>query len=96
MSELPRVYADFNDLLRYRDRVRLRTHGARADLERQRVALEEGMELELYDFDENEQGKPDDLIARGTVYWDPDEEAWMARLDMTSIKHRSEVEGPGG
>jgi hypothetical protein len=95
MSELPRVYADFNDLLRYTNRVRLRTHGARADLDRQGVMLEEGLELELYDFDANEQDEPDDLIANGTIYWDVDEDMWMARLDMESIKHRSDVEGPG-
>jgi hypothetical protein len=93
MNRLPRVFADFNDLLRYRDRVRLRTHGARADLERQGLTLEEGIVLQLYDHDENDEGERDDLIARGTVYWDEEEDAWMARLDLESIQNESEVGG---
>lgn len=90
MTDLPRVFADFNDLLGLRDRVRLDTVGARADLEAQGLEPSEGMQVVVYDHDLDDQGRRDDLVALATLEWDSRRKAWMAVLDTSTILNESQ------
>lgn len=90
MTGVPKVFADFNDLLGLQDRLRLDTVGAREDLRRQVIALEEGQALLLYDHDEDAEGNRDDLVVEGTVRWDRDLNCWVAVIDRSAIRHESQ------
>jgi hypothetical protein len=66
---IPRVYADFQNLDDL-NRLRLTCAGTLRDLERQGVALCEGLALTLYTDDEDDQGQPDELRAEGVVQYE--------------------------
>jgi hypothetical protein len=89
MTEFPRVFADFNDLLSSPRRLWLDTVGAREDLQRQGIELREGLEITLYDHDLDEAGNRDDLIVEGVVSRDPATGTWMATIDPDTIRHES-------
>lgn len=90
MTQLPRVFADFNDLLSSPRRVWLDTVGARDDLERQGLELREGLAVMLYDHDVDEAGKRDDLVVEGVVSRDRETGRWMATIDPDAIRHESD------
>ena len=89
MTEFPRVFADFNDLLSSPRRLWLDTVGAREDLERQGIELREGLEITLYDHDLGEAGNRDDLIVEGVVSRDRATGRWIATIDPDAIRHES-------
>lgn len=89
MTPLPRVFADFNDLLSSPRRLWLDTVGARDDLERQGVELRDGLEIMLYDHDLDDAGNRDDLIVEGVVSRDSATGRWMATIDPHTIRHES-------
>ena len=90
MTSLPRVYADFNDLLRSPTLLRLDTRGARDDLERQGVELAAGLKVLLYDHDLDDDGNRDDLLVEGIVTRDLATGSWRAVIDPTAIRHESD------
>jgi hypothetical protein len=92
----PRVYADFQNL-DDENRLRLVCAGTRRDLERQRIELREGMALTLYTDDADDAGRPDELLADGTVHYNEQEKCWVAAIDWQAIRHASEqLRGTGG
>jgi hypothetical protein len=93
MTNRPRVFADFNDLLSAPTRLWLDTVGAKADLERQGVQLREGLELLLYDHDADAMGRRNDLVVEGVVSRDPATGRWMATVDPDAIRNESSDSG---
>lgn len=85
----PRLFADFNDLLELGNRVRLDTVGAREDLTKQALTLEEGMALVVYDHDLNDEGERDDLVADAVAHWDSGLNAWVAIIDRSTVRNES-------
>ena len=58
--------------------------------------LREGLILTAYDEDADEQGKRDDLLARGIVEAAPDwlrcnGSKWVLRIDENGVNHESDV-----
>jgi hypothetical protein len=92
---LPRVYADFQNL-DDKNRLRLTCAGTRQDLERLGLELCDGMILTLYTDDANDGGKPDELLAEGTVHYNDAEKCWVAAIDWSAIRHASEQAAAGG
>jgi hypothetical protein len=90
MTRRPRVYADFNDLLGSPRRLWLDTVGARQDLERQGLELQEGLRILLYDHDLDDEGERDDLVVEGIVSLDRATGRWCAFIDPGAIRHASE------
>lgn len=90
MTHVPRVFADFNGLLSSPGRLWLDTAGAKEDLERQGVELQEGLKIVLYDHDLDATGARDDLLVEGVVSQDPDTGRWRATIDPDAIRHESD------
>jgi hypothetical protein len=60
------------------------------------VVVREGMEVTAFDEDVDEQGKPDDLIAAGTVERPPEwlsckGSRWVLRVDHNGVRHESDL-----
>lgn len=72
------VWADFNDWPQ-RDAVGLDSRVTRAQLAAQGLELREGLLLNIWDADEDDEGNRDDLIATGYVErWGDDR--WVLRM----------------
>ena len=63
---LPRVYADFNNL-DATNRLRLTCRGTHEDLERAGIELRDGLILQLYMDDGDDDGQADELRIEGVV-----------------------------
>jgi hypothetical protein len=85
----PRVYADFQNL-DDANRLKLTCAGTHEDLERQGIELHEGSVLTLYTDDADDQGRPDELLAEGTVRYNGQEGYWVAEIDWTALRHASD------
>jgi hypothetical protein len=59
-----------------------------AELARQSVELRDGLILNLWDEDGNEQGERDDLVATGVVRFEASSDRWL--LEITGWSHQSE------
>jgi hypothetical protein len=84
-----RVYADFQNL-DDANRLRLTCSGTRRDLERQGIRLREGLLLTFYTDDADDLGQPDELRGGGIVYYNQDEECWVAAVDWDAVRHASD------
>jgi len=84
----PRVYADFQNLDNF-NRLRLTCAGTLEDLARENVRLTEGLILTCYMDDADEQGRPDELMADGTVQFNQEEGCWVAVVDWSALRHAS-------
>jgi hypothetical protein len=73
-------------------RVRLDLPGTFRALERSNISLVEGMRILLYTDDANSQGKLDDLVAIGTLRFDPEESRWVAALEIRDLCHVSNLD----
>ena len=87
---LPRVYADFQNL-DDENRLPLTCAGTRRDLERQGIELREGIALTLYADDANDEGQPDELLAEGIVHYNQADDCWVAAIDWHALRHASET-----
>jgi hypothetical protein len=85
----PKVYADFQNL-DDSNRLRLTCAGTRQDLQRHGIQLQEGCVLTFYMDDADEEGRPDELLAEGTVHYNPQEQCWVAEIDWTALRHGSD------
>jgi len=85
----PRVYADFQNL-DDDHRLRLTCAGTLDDLKRHQVELREGLVLTLWMDDADDEGRPDELRARGVVQYNQDERCWVAAIDWDALWHASD------
>jgi hypothetical protein len=90
-----RIWADFNGLF---GDVLCLSHGDTASDERgDQVVLHEGMKVLAFDEDSDDAGKPDNLIATGTVarapFW-PEHAGsrWVLLIDADGVRHESNLE----
>ncbi len=90
MTDVHRIWIDF---LKTDDagRLLLSARGTVADLERDGVRLQDGLVLEVYGDDADDDGKPDDLVATGIVRRDEQIGRWVLELDRSTLTHRSEL-----
>jgi hypothetical protein len=72
----PRVFADFHNA-DAQGRLRLNCTGSAEDLARQRVVLQDGLELTLYS---------EDLEVEGLVRYSTEEDLWVAVIDWKAIR----------
>ncbi len=86
----PRIYVDFHNA-DAKGRLRLNCAGTLEDLALQQVELREGLRLELYSDDANDQGRLDELLVDGIVNYSEEERGWVALIDWAAIRHASEL-----
>jgi hypothetical protein len=87
MSELPQIYADFQNA-DANGRIRLNCVGTVNDLARLSLPLSEGLRVLLYSDDVDDAGNSGQLVAEGAVTFSPDEHCWVAQIDWTRIQQR--------
>jgi hypothetical protein len=54
------------------------------------IELEDGQRAHFFDFDEDDEGRPDALLFEGTVHYDAARGEWYALIDWDSFRHESE------
>jgi hypothetical protein len=84
----PPVWSDFQGA-DWDGRLRLDRPGSIDDLERNDLALHEGMRLVLYDMDADDKRRTDDLVAVGIVEWDAEEGRWVCAVNWDDVDHVS-------
>ena len=85
----PKVYADFQNL-DDENRLRLTCAGTWEDLEQQHIHLQPGSVLTFYMDDADDEGRPDELLADGTVRYSEVEQCWVAEIDWNALRHASD------
>lgn len=90
------VYADFHNADSH-GRLRLNSVGTIKDLARQQIELREGLSVTFYSDDLDDNGALDKLLVDGIVSFSKEEDCWVATIDWTAIRHRSDrpVEAEG-
>lgn len=94
----PRIYVDFNEMPS-REEVVLSQSDTKADARGNPVVLTEGMRLTVYSDDQDENGKPDPLIAEGVVLrnhyggW-TSAAKWLLKINERGIRHESDEASP--
>lgn len=91
----PRIPVDFNEMLES-DLVLLSRTDTRTDSSGAVIVLSEGLVVRIYEDDVGADGRPDNLIADGTVErkksdvkW-AGQTTWCCRIDAQGIRHESE------
>jgi hypothetical protein len=85
-----RIYADFQNL-DDENRLRLTCSGTLNDLAQNKVQLREGLVLTFYMDDADDNGRPDELLADGTVHFSAQENCWVAAVDWSALRHASDA-----
>jgi len=91
---VPKLQIDFNAMIDC-DLVLLSKTDFKKDAEGNLIKLKEGMKICVYMEDEDEFGKPDNLIAYGTVK--PNNSGafarckWNIQIDKNGIRYQSEI-----
>jgi hypothetical protein len=88
----PRIYHDFH-LTDASGRLKLTLLGTLHDLVAQGIDLREGQTLMFWCDDATDEGEDDALLVEGVVYYNPDEQCWVAAIDWNAFRHASEEEG---
>lgn len=93
LLDRPRVYVDLNGGGRVGDTfiVPLNCRGTANDLQKRHLMLHEGLWLDFWMDDGDEEGNPDPLLFAGSVHWLEDEGQWVARIDWNGFQNASEV-----
>jgi hypothetical protein len=91
--DTPRIYADFNNL-DDKNRIKLTLVGTQADLARFGIQLQEGMTLTFYMDDADDEGRPDDILVEGVVYYNNQEKCWVAEAKWDALRNASDKAEP--
>jgi len=90
----PRLYVDFNEMLEP-DLVLLSAGDMKTDSSGTEIHLHQGLSVDIYTDDIDDQGHPDPLIASGVVEANADRgwsrrAKWCCRIDEAGIRHLSD------
>ncbi len=84
-----KLWADFN--ASSENGLYLNCKGTIEDLARQKIELQEGMELLIWDEDFDENNNPDNLIVEGIAKYNHNHKIWEAVFEWEKIKHESDL-----
>lgn len=94
----PRIYVDFNEMLD-NDLVLLSKTDSKHDSDGNLVFFKEGMSIQIYTDDVDENGNQDNLIAEGMVEVNTVKKGawgsiakWNCRINKNGIRHESDSE----
>jgi mRNA-degrading endonuclease RelE of RelBE toxin-antitoxin system len=85
----PEIYADYHNV-DDENRVRLTSVGTRRDLTKHGLELRDGLAVTIYMDDGDDAGNRDDLMADAIVRYNAKESCWVAEIDWSRVKNRSE------
>lgn len=88
----PRIYADFNGIVRLETEcwVVLDCRGTFDDLQRLGLEFKDGLGAIFYSDDLDENGISDDIEADGVMKFDQSRYGWVAVIDWDKIRHASD------
>lgn len=93
----PMFYVDFNEMLE-NDLVLFSKTDEKRDADDNVFFVHAGMAVDLFMDDLDDQGRPDPLLARGTLEINDSDASWgrnvkwCCRIDADGIRHRSDIE----
>lgn len=92
LLDKPRVYLDLNSGSRVGDSyiALLDSRATSADIRENGLILEEGLAVDFWSDDGDDNGRPNPLIFRGIVHFDESLAQWTAVMDWNSFTHVSE------
>lgn len=83
---VPKIYADFQNL-DDSNRLILTSQGTLSDLERLGIELCDGLHLIVATDDEDDEGRPCELLTDAVVRYDPDGGRWVAAIDWSALRY---------
>jgi hypothetical protein len=81
-----RLWVDYNNI-DIHDRVRLDCEGTLKDIERQQLAMQEGVPVTLWDDDADDQGHPLLVEVDGVLEFSPEDACWVAKVNWKGIRY---------
>lgn len=69
----------------------LKQIGTTQDIMLEEIKLAEGLQVGFYCEDQDDEGRPDELIFEGTVHFDREKGQWYAIIDENSYRHASDL-----
>ena len=93
LLDKPRIYQDLNSGGKVDDSyiVTLNNRDIVTDLKKSGTALREGMILDFWSDDGDENGNPDPLLFQGIVQFDTVVNQWVAIVDWNKFIHASDL-----
>ena len=82
----PRVLVDFNEYDRVSGEVPI-PRASIFDIERSGTKARDGLLVELYSADLDDNGEPADLVAVGRIRYDATVDLWIACVDPQTFRH---------
>ena len=82
----PRVLVDFNEYDRVSKEIPISCRSIEA-IERAGIAVREGLLLELYSADLDDEGNPADLVVEGRIRFDAAADLWVACVNPATFRH---------
>jgi len=70
--------------------VRLICKGTLDEIEKKALVLSDGLELMIWQEDQDDDGTQNNLIVQATVKYDEIEKCWVAKYDDAKLIHESE------
>jgi len=83
-----RVWVDFQNM--GYEGVRLICAGTLKDIDEKAIKLYDGLQLIVWQEDEDDNGNPDDLIVEATVKYSEIDNCWVAQFDEDSLVNESQ------
>ena len=82
------LWVDFNNM--GKEGVRLSCNGTVAELNSKSIVLYDGLQLLIWDNDEDDFGNSDNLIVDAVVKYSNVDKCWVAQFENANIMHESE------
>jgi hypothetical protein len=85
-AKKPRVQVDFNEYDRVSREIPI-PHASMEAIERTGIAIRDGLVLQLYSPDLDDDGNPADLVVEGRLRFDQRARLWMACVNPATFRH---------
>jgi len=82
------LWVDFNNM--GKEGVRLICKGTIDEINAKSIVLHEGLQLLVWDYDQDEFGKPDNLTVSAVVKYSGIDKCWVAQFNNEDLIHESE------
>jgi len=70
--------------------------GTLQDIQLNDITLQDGLRLGFYCEDQDDEGKPDELLFEGTAHFDSEKRQWYVLIDEQSYCHASDLHDSTG
>jgi len=82
------LWVDFNNM--GKEGIRLICKGTIDELNEKSIVLYDGLQLRIWDSDQNDLGEPDNLSVNAEVKYSDVDKCWVAQFESDNLIHESE------